>query len=77
MPTTFEKWSAERKATWQAESEVKTGQNMVLKALRKKFENVPPEIEQAVLVRTDSIALESLLERVFDCESLDEFATML
>ena len=77
MPTTFEKWSAERKTVWEANAEVRAKAEMVLKALRKKFENVPPEIEQAVLARTDAIALESLLEHVFDSDTLDEFATML
>jgi len=73
MPTMLEKWSAERKSGWQAE----TGQNMVLKAMRKKFENVPQEIENAVLSKSDPIVLESLLEHVFDCDTLDEFATGL
>ena len=65
MPTMLEK------------AEVKGKAEMVLKALRKKFENVPPEIEEAVLARTDAVALESLLEHVFDSKTLDEFATML
>ena len=70
MPTMLEKWSAERKTVWQAE----TGQNMVLKALRTKFKNVPKEIEEAILARTDPTALESLLEQVFYSGTLDEFA---
>ena len=69
MPTIIEKARTEGK--------VETGQSMVLKALRKKFERVPPEIEEAVLARTDSIALESLLEHVFDSDTLDEFAEAL
>ena len=60
-----------------ADGEVKWKADMVLKALRKKFKKVPKHIEQAVLARTDPIALESLLEHVFDSNTLDEFATML
>ena len=73
MPTTFEKWSANAVEKAVVEDRAK----MVLKALRKKFVSVPPEIEQAVLARTDAVALESLLEHVFDSGTLDEFATML
>jgi hypothetical protein len=74
MPTMLEKWSAERKSEWQADAKAETGQNMVLTALRKKFKNVPKEIEEAVLAKSDPIALASLLEHVFDCDTLDEFA---
>jgi len=66
MPTMVE--------VWKAEGEVKARREMVLKALRKKFKQVPQEIEDAVLSRSDPIALESLLEHVFDCNSLEEFA---
>jgi hypothetical protein len=50
---------------------------MVLTALRKKFETIPEEVEAAVLAMTDPIALESVLEHVFDSSTLDEFATVL
>ena len=59
------------------ECETEAGRKMVLTALRKKFKNVPQEIEKAVLERTDPIALESLLEHVFDSDTLDEFAAGL
>ncbi|MDR0327079.1 MAG: Rpn family recombination-promoting nuclease/putative transposase [Planctomycetaceae bacterium] len=65
MPTRLEK------------AEVRGQAKMVLKALRKRFENVPSEIEEAVLAMSDSIALESLLEHAIDSETLDEFVTML
>ena len=65
MPTMIEKAVVEDRA------------KMVLITIRRKFENVPPEIEQAVLARTDSIALESLLVHAIDSKTLDEFATML
>ena len=60
-----------------ARGEVKAGRNMVLKALRKKFKKIPKKIEQSVLAMSDPIALESLLEHVFDSNTLDEFATVL
>jgi hypothetical protein len=50
---------------------------MVLTALRKKFNKVPKEIEQAVLAMSDPIALESLLDHAEDSRTLDEFATAL
>jgi len=57
--------------------EVKASRNLVLKALRTKFKKVPKHIEQAVLAKTDLIVLESLLEQVFRCDTLDEFAELL
>jgi len=69
MPTMLEKWTAD--------TVVRERAGMVLTALRKKFKTVPKEIEEAVLERSDPIALESLLEHVFDSDTLDEFATAL
>jgi hypothetical protein len=57
--------------------EVKASRNLVLKALRKKFKRIPKHIEQAVLAKSDPIVLESLLENVFDSDTLDEFANGL
>ena len=59
------------------DGEIKAGRNLVLKALRAKFGKVPKGIEKTVLSMTDPIALESLLEHVIHCNTLDEFATML
>ena len=64
-------------AIGETRGEVKAARNLVLKALRKKFGKIPKKIEQAILVMSDPIALESLLEHVFDCKTLDEFATVL
>ena len=69
MPTMLEKWTADAVVRGRAE--------MVLTALRKKFRQVPKEVEASVLARTDPIALESLLEHVFDSDTLDEFALEL
>jgi hypothetical protein len=69
MPTMLEKWSAERKSEWQAEA----GQNMVLAALRRKFDQVPKEIEESVQEMSDPIALKSLLEHVIDSNTMEEF----
>ena len=57
--------------------EVKAARNLVLKAIRTKFKKVPKHVERAVLAKTDVIVLESLLEQVFRCDSLDEFAELL
>ena len=85
MPTMLEKWTAdavakreaEKKDEWTATAEANKGRNMVLTALRKKFNTIPKEIEQAVLAMSDPIAMESVLEHVFDSNTLDEFATVL
>jgi hypothetical protein len=50
---------------------------MVLKAIRRKFKQVPQEIEDAVLAMSDPIALESLLEHAIDSDTLGKFATAL
>ena len=58
-------------------AKTETGQNMVLKALLRKFKQVPREIEELVLAMSDPIALESLLEHAIDSDTLDKFATAL
>jgi hypothetical protein len=73
MPTMIEN----AKAEGEMKGEVRGQAKMVLTALRRKFKSIPQEIETAVLSRTDSIALESLLEHAIDSNTLDEFATML
>jgi hypothetical protein len=77
MPTMLEKWSAERKAEWQAEAVVKDRAEMILKTLRRRFNSVPHGIEESVLAMSDPIALESVLEHAIDSKTLDEFATVL
>jgi len=69
----LEKWTAERKDAWKTEGKAE----MVLKAMRKKFNTIPEEIEQSVLAMSDPVALESVLEHVFDGNTLEEFATVL
>jgi len=69
MLTRFEKVRADAKA--------ETGQNMVLKALRRKFQNIPREVEEAVLSKSDPIVLESLLEQAIDSDTLEDFSTGL
>jgi hypothetical protein len=64
-------------AIGEARGEIKAGRNLVLKGLRKKFKKVPKEIERSILAMSDPIALESMLEHVFDSNTLDEFAAML
>jgi hypothetical protein len=51
--------------------------NSVLAVLRKKFTNVPQEIEMAIQQMNDPIALESLHSHALDSQTLDEFATAL
>jgi hypothetical protein len=69
MPTMVEIWKEEGRAQGKAE--------MVMKALRKKFKQVPQEIEGAILAMSDPIALESLLEHAIDSNTLEEFADAL
>jgi hypothetical protein len=73
MPTMLEIWTEERKDGWIANAKAE----MVLKALRRKFKMIPQGIEEAVLAKSDPIALESLMEHAIDSDTLDEFATAL
>jgi hypothetical protein len=59
------------------QGKVESARNMVLKALQKKFKKIPKSIERSILAMSDLIALESLLEHVFDSNTLDEFAAAL
>jgi len=81
MPTMLEKWTADAvakgKSEWEAKGETRGQAKAVLTALRKKFKEVPGGIEEAVLAMSDPIALESVLEHVFDSNTLDEFAAVL
>ena len=52
---------------------IDTGQNMVLKALRRKFENVPQELEKKVRYVKDPSTLERLLDCAIEASSLDDF----
>ena len=52
-------------------------QNIVIRALRRKFGVVPEDIQQRVKEMTDYIAIESLVESVIDSESLEEFRGQL
>jgi len=60
-----------------ADGEVRGQAKAVLTTLRKRFKKIPKGIEQAVLGKSDPIALESLLEHAIDSSTLDEFAEML
>jgi hypothetical protein len=73
----FDEGVAVGEARGEAKSEIKWKADMLLKVLHGKFNKIPKGIEKAVFAMTDPIALESLLEHVFDCKTVDEFATML
>ena len=70
IKTVFE----EREEIAEARGEVKTWRKAVASALRGKFGKVPQEIEKMVQAMSDPIALESLVVRVGQCDTLDEFA---
>ena len=57
--------------------ETRAWQKAVLTAIRTKFTRVPKGIEKAVQAMSDPIALESLVVRVGQSKTLDEFATDL
>ena len=50
---------------------------MVLAVLRARFKKVPKDVEKAILVMTDLIALESWAAQAATCDTLDEFAEAL
>jgi len=77
MPTTFEKWSAERKSVWQADAVVKDRAEMILKILQARFNKVPNETEKTIRQMTDPIALDSWAVQAATCQSMDEFAEAL
>ena len=77
MPTMLEKWTAERKAEWQAEGETRGKIETVLNVLRARFKRVPKEVEQIMRQMTDPIALDSWAAQAATCDTLDEFADAL
>ncbi|MDR3197590.1 MAG: Rpn family recombination-promoting nuclease/putative transposase [Planctomycetaceae bacterium] len=50
--------------------------NTILVILRKRFTNVPQEIETAIQQMNDPIALELLSSHALDCQTLDDFVTV-
>jgi hypothetical protein len=60
-----------------ADGETRAWRKAVLTAIRTKFSRVPKGIEKTVQAMSDPIALESLVVRVGQCKTLDEFATDL
>ena len=69
MPTMVEVWRAEG----EARGEAKRGRNTLLAILRKKFNRIPKETEQAILAMNDPIALESWAVQASVSQTLDEF----
>jgi hypothetical protein len=63
----------------EAKAEAKTGQDMVLIALRAKFKfkKVPKRIETAIRQISDPIALRSLIRNIIKCQTVDEFVKVL
>ena len=81
MKTIFdEKYDAgvmDGEARGEARGKTEKGRSMVITALRAKFKRVPKDVERAVHEMSDSIALESLLVQVIQCDTLDEVAELL
>jgi hypothetical protein len=77
IKTVFEEKFDEGIAVGEARSEVKWKAEMVLKAIRRKFKQVPKKIEDTVLAMTDPIALDSMHEHAIGSNTLDEFTSML
>ena len=67
----------EREEVAEARGETKAWRKAVVTALRGKFGKVPKGIEKLVQAMNDPIALESLVVRVGQCDTLDEFAADL
>jgi hypothetical protein len=77
IKTVFEEREEVAEARGQAKGETITWRKAVLAALHGKFGKVPKGIEKMVQSMSDPIALESLVVRVGQCKTLDEFATDL
>jgi ABC-type Fe3+ transport system substrate-binding protein len=77
IKTIFEEREEVAEARGQAKGETITWRKAVLAALHGKFGKVPKGIEKMVQSMSDPIALESLVVRVGQCKTLDEFATDL
>lgn len=61
----------------EARGEIRTGQKMLLLALRKKFKKIPKRIETAIHQISDINALESLISDLIDSQTLKEFEKAL
>ena len=61
----------------EARGEVRGKINAIQKLLRIRFKHVPDQVADELNSRTDLIALESLFEVAYQCQSLDEFSEAL
>jgi hypothetical protein len=77
IKTIFEEREDIAEARGKAEGKAEAGRNMVLAVLRARFKRVPKNVEKAILVMNDPIALESWAAQAATCQSLDEFAEAL
>jgi predicted transposase YdaD len=77
MKTFFEELEERGRAEGRAEGELKGERKVVLSALRKKFTVIPDRIETTISQMSDPAVLESLVNDLITCQSLDEFATAL
>ena len=63
----------EREARGEARGKAET----IIRYLTKKFGSVSKTMEKQIMGMTDLIALDSLLENVWDCNSMKEVAALL
>jgi predicted transposase YdaD len=76
-----EKWKregkAEGKAEGKTEARTETTQNLLLKAVKLKFGNVPESINHKVRAISSLEILDNLFEISFSCSSIQEFTAYL
>jgi predicted transposase/invertase (TIGR01784 family) len=73
----IEKGRAEGEAIGIEKGEVKRESKAILRTLNKRFQQIPPQIENKLLTITDLEQLEKLADFAYDCPTLDEFEKAL
>jgi hypothetical protein len=71
------KGKAEGKAEGKTEGKAEGKAESILKLLDRRFNNVSSGIREQVLSKRDPIVLDALMDHVFDCKTIDEFADLL
>jgi len=71
--TTAQELILEGEARGKAVEKIETGRDYILSILRRKFNRVPKDTEQAILAMNDSIALKSWAVQASVSQTLDEF----
>ena len=77
MDAMLEEERAKGEAKGEAKGKAEGKAEVIIRYLKKEFGSISPKVEESILGMTDNTALDSLLENVFDCSTIQEVENLL